>query len=280
MAGKMPGPKLLTLPMKLWLARMFGWKLNEVTRDALTPRDRVISTSGIDPDELEELTRRPVRMILRHTWLITFVALFVLAALIVGTIYLTAGPTTLKVAVGPRDSEDVRLIDALAEKLRHEHAPIRLGLIKMDGPTGIHDFVHKPEYDLAVVAGSADMSADWPVVAILRQNVMLLMVPAPGARDPKKSPKKGKDAKIEKIADLAGHRVGIVTRSEANRDLLNLMLGHYGVAPEKIDFVNVELQNLKSAIHDNLIEAVLGWTADWPAYGRVGCCRLFQGRPR
>jgi hypothetical protein len=77
MAGKMPGPKLLTLPMKLWLARMFGWKLKEVTRDAVTPRNRVISTSGIDPDALGELTRRPVRMILRHTWLITFVALFV-----------------------------------------------------------------------------------------------------------------------------------------------------------------------------------------------------------
>jgi ABC-type taurine transport system substrate-binding protein len=243
--------------MKLWLARMFGWKLSEVTRDTPTPRNTVISTSGIDFYVLEKLTKRRVRMILRHTWLVTFVALFLLAALIVGTIYLIAEPTALNIAVGPRDGEDALLIDALADKLRHERASVRLNPVKMDGPISIHDFVHKPEYDLAVVSSSPDMSADWPVVAILRQNVMWLMAPAPGARDPKKSPKKGKDAKIEKIADLAGRRIGIVTHRDATRDLLNLVLGHYGVAQEKVEIVRVELQNLKAAIHDNLIEAVL-----------------------
>jgi hypothetical protein len=253
MAGKMPGPKRVTLPMKLWLARMFGWKLSEATRDTPTLRNSVISTSGIDFYLLEELTKRRVRMILRHKWLVTFVALFLLAALIVGTIYLIAEPTALKIAVG---GEDVLLIDAIADKLRHERASVRLSPIKMDGPISIHDFVHKPEYDLAVVSSSPDMSADWPVVAILRQNAMLLMAPA-GARDPNKSPRKGKDAKIEKIADLAGHRIGIVTYGEANRDLLNLVLGHYGVAQEKVEIVKVELQNLKAAIHDKLIEAVL-----------------------
>jgi hypothetical protein len=83
------------------------------------------------------------------------------------------------------------------------------------------------------------------------------MAPAAGARDPKKSRKNGNDAKIEKIADLAGRRIGIVTHGEANRDLLNLVLGHYGVAQEKVEIVKVELQNLKAAIHDKLIEAVL-----------------------
>src|SRR5215472_14004727 len=64
---------------------------------------------------------------------------------------------------------------------------------------------------LRVAAVPADDALKAPVVAILRQNVMALIVPAPA------SGKKGKkSAKIEKIEQLAGRRVGIVSGNEAS----------------------------------------------------------------
>ena len=91
---------------------------------------------------------------------------------------------------------------------------------------------------------------------------MVLMMPPAGARDPKK----GKPAKIKTIADLSGHRVGIVAGSEGGPDVLSLVLRHYGVPPEKVKVVDVELKDLKAGIRDDLFDAVL---VCGPATGKV-----------
>ena len=109
-----------------------------------------------------------------------------------------------------------------------------------------------PQEDHAVVS-SLGMSPDWPVIAILRKNVMVLMAPAAGVRDSKK----GKPAKIKKVTDLAGRRVGILARTEASPDLLHFVLNHYGVPTDKVQVVNVEPQDLAAAIRDNWFDAML-----------------------
>jgi len=243
------------------LARLFGWGSGASShktgaRKASAPH-HIMSAQGIDLDSLEVLMDRRLSSILRHTWLVTFLTLFLLAALIAGAVYWVVEPTVMRVAVGPRDGEDVRLIGTLAEKLRRDRAAIRLSPVMMDGPVRVTDITSKPDYDLAVVASGPHLSADWPVVAILWQNSLALMVPDAGARDAKKTPKKAKPVKIEKITDLSGRRVGIVMGGDAGRDVLNLLLGHYGVAPDKVEIVNVEVGKLKAAIQDNLIDAVL-----------------------
>jgi hypothetical protein len=231
------------------------WKSREQldAAGAAAPRRK-----GIDLDALEELMNRRLRLVLRHTWLLAIFGTFLLGGVIVGLVYLTASPTVLKIAVGPRNSEDVKLVQKLAEKFRQEHASIRISPMVEDGPVGIKDIASKdrPEYDLAVVSSNPDMSPDWPVVAILRQNVMLLMVPAPGLRAAGDG-KKAKAPKIEKIADLAGHRVGIVARTEANPELLRVVLDHYRVPLDKVQTVTVEPEKLRRAIGDGQIDAIL-----------------------
>ena len=60
----------------------------------------------------------------------------------------------------------------------------------------------------------------WPVVAILRQNVMAVIVPAPASGKPASGKKGKKSGKIEKIDQLAGRRVGVVSGNEATTGLL------------------------------------------------------------
>src|SRR5215475_15983850 len=166
-------------PKKAWLALRF-WKPRN--GDAAARRR---TPKGLDIDSLEEMVNRRMRLVLRHTWLVVTFATLLIVGLVAVTIYLTATPTILKIAVGPRSSEDVMLVEKLADKLRRERASFRLEPLIMDGPVTIKDVSRKPQYDLAVVSSSPDMSPDWPVVAILHQNVMVLMVPAPGLRTAK-----------------------------------------------------------------------------------------------
>ena len=161
-------------------------------------------------------------------------------------------------------------------------------------------------------------SAEWPVVAIVRQNVMAFIVPAAAAATPppatpgeakpsakteevketkgKKGAKEAKDAKtakgklnakeaknakgdeaksakveepksakaddaeesgkLEKISQLAGRRIGIVTGNEANAGLLNVVLTHYGVPLDKVQVSQIEPKNIASAIADNQVDAL------------------------
>jgi TRAP transporter TAXI family solute receptor len=248
--------------MKLLLARLFRGRQSEKMQQdhsSHTAQKRVITSKGIDIDSLESMMNRRLRtLLLRHSWLVATFAIFVVGGLVGLSIYFTAQPTVMRIAVGPRGTPDVQFAEILADKFKHERASIKLVPVVKDGPVGAMDIVGKPEFDLAVIRSNLAISQDWPVVAILRQNVAVLMVPAPGARDPKKADtKKAKAAKIEKVADLAGRRIGIVLQSEASPDLLRDVLQQYEIPLTKVQVVEVEPQKLKKAIQDNQLDAIL-----------------------
>src|SRR6266496_1095374 len=87
--GKIPGPpRPPTRPLKIGLARLFGWGGGASARKASASHGHhIVSAQGIDLDSLEALMDRRFSSILRHTWLVTFLTLFLLAALIAGAIY-------------------------------------------------------------------------------------------------------------------------------------------------------------------------------------------------
>jgi TRAP-type uncharacterized transport system substrate-binding protein len=243
--------------MKLWLARQFGRRSEAMQQDrpALAARRHSATPKGIDLDSLEGMMERRLRMILRHTWLVGIFAILLVGGLVWATIYYTSEPTVMRIAVGPPDSADVDFVKSLADKFQRDRAPIRLVPVIRDQAVGAKDVIGKSEFDLAIIRSNLGISQGWPVVAILRQNVALLLVPAPAARDSKKV--KGKPAKIEKVPDLAGRRVGIVMHSEASPDLLRDLLHQYNVPLDKVQFVDIEPQNLTNSIRDNQIDAIL-----------------------
>ena len=208
-----------------------------------------------DLDFIEETMNRRMRTIwLRYATFLSVLGFIAVVGLVALTVYLTTKASVMKMAVGPKGSRDVEFVEKLAEKFRSERAPLRIQPVITPGAVALADIHGKAPFDLAVVRGNLDLSTDWPVVAILRQDVVVLIVPTPDAYAPKRGRRHGK---IEKVSELVGKRVGIVDSTDGGADLLNVILKHYGVPADKVKVVNVAPQDLKKAIHDDLIDVVL-----------------------
>src|SRR5258708_7468134 len=141
----------------------------------------------------------------QKTMFITLAGILALVGMLAGGYYFAMRPVPLRIAVGPTNTDDVNLVQALAQ-----------------------------------------------AVATLRKNVTVLWVP-PAAKG------KGKKAgsKITKIAQLSGHRVGVVGRTPANVNLLKVILQQYGVDPNKVDIVQFPAGESADAIRNQKADAYL-----------------------
>ncbi len=161
----------------------------------------------------------------------------------------------MRSAVGPAGSEDQRLIQALGRALAKEGSAVRLSLITTAGPVESAALLGAAKTDLAVTrADDADMPVDAESVAIMRKNVVVLWSPS-GL--PPKSSKKEPKPKINAIDDLAGHRVGVIGRTEANVKLLQVILKESGVDPEKVATTQFGTDQIAEMARDPKIDAFM-----------------------
>jgi TRAP-type uncharacterized transport system substrate-binding protein len=311
--------------MKLWLARRFT-RASQTDTSAATPGHASGKAKNIE--SLEHMVRNRVRTLLRHTWLVTILGTVILAGGIGWAIYITTAPTIMRIAAGPPGSTNAKFVQMLTQRFADDHDKIRLQLVSTGGPKESAQAITKGGADLAILPSTIADSPNWPVVAILRQNVMALIVPAPAttiiakkeASPPAKketstpekkeeSSKRGKGAKgtkgtksakadkndkadrddkvasndksaksaksddaetaddnssgaadagnkLEKVPQLAGKRIGIVTGSVATTDLLDLVLNHYGVPPGKVQVSLIDPKNLADAVKANQVDAI------------------------
>ncbi|KJC44715.1 TRAP transporter [Bradyrhizobium sp. LTSP857] len=168
---------------------------------------------------------------------------------LVGGYYFAMRPVTLKVAVGPANSDDIKVVQALTQAFAQSKGYVRLRPIQTDGATASADLLAEGKADLAIVRGDLDVPKNAQAVATLRKNVVVLWsVPGKG---------KKKGAKITKIAQLAGHRVGVVGRTPANVNLLKVILQQYGVDPAKVEIVQFPASEVAEAIRTQKVDAYL-----------------------
>jgi len=276
------------LAIKLWLFRQFRKGSAAGSAAAGHAPGRAMSV-----ETLEHLVRNRLRLFLRHTWLVTFLGMLALGAVVWAAFYFTSQADTMRIAA---DASDGKLVQALSDQIAKGHHFIRLHLVPTPGPTATAEAMAKGDADLAILPSTDDDTLNWPVVAILRQNVMALIVPAPTAAAAKpgttaapvktaesKKSKSGKAAKgskgakgakaaasddsdasdddsdkdsFGKVSDLAGKRVGIVTGNEANVRLLDLLLSHYGVARDKVTVAEVDPDHVTEAVKNRQVDVL------------------------
>ncbi|HET8920616.1 MAG TPA: TAXI family TRAP transporter solute-binding subunit [Xanthobacteraceae bacterium] len=199
-------------------------------------------------ESLEHIMRNRLRTILRHTWLVAVIGTLVVIGGVWAAFYVTTEAERLRIAAGPADA---KFVEALSDQIAQSRHNLHLKFVPTAGPQETAAAIKDGKADLAVLPSPADESIKWPVVAILRQNVMALIVPAPA------SGKKGKKSgKIEKIDQLAGRRVGIVTGNEASPDLLRTVLDHYGVPAAKVTVSEIDPKNIADAIKNNKVDVL------------------------
>jgi TRAP transporter TAXI family solute receptor len=199
-------------------------------------------------ESLEHIMRNRMRMVLRHTWLVAVVATLAVIGAVWAAFYFSTEAERLRVAVGPNDA---KFVEALSDQITQSRRNLHLKLVAAAGPQEAADAIRDGKADLAILPSPADDSLKAPVVAILRQNVMALIVPAPAS-----GKKAKKSAKIEKIDQLAGHRVGIVSGNEASPELLRAVLDHYGVPAAKVTVSEIDPKNIAEAIKNNQVDVL------------------------
>ena len=168
--------------------------------------------------------------------------------------YFAMRPVTLRIAVGPANSDDLKVVQTLAQAFNNQQrSQIRLRPMQTDGAMASAQALADGKADLAIIRGDLEVPKNAQAVATLRKNVAVLWVP------PRKAKVKGKKAapKITKIAQLAGHRIGVVGRTEANVNLLKVILQQYGVDPTKVEIVQFPVNEAAEAIRNQKADAYL-----------------------
>lgn len=152
-------------------------------------------------------------------------------------------PAVLKVAVGPPQSEDTRLVTAAAQLLVREEASVRLRVVGVEGFEAAARALEKGTVDAAVLRGDVPTPDNARTVAILHRNAAVFMAPA------------GRG--IAEIASLADRRIGVLRLGPINERLLDTILGAYDVKPESVRRVALQPQDVAAAFRDGTIDALL-----------------------
>jgi TRAP-type uncharacterized transport system substrate-binding protein len=208
--------------------------------------------SSSDLSEPPEMSRRR-RKRKGYSLLILAAGIF-LFGVAAGTLYLALRPVTLRIAVGPSGSDDQKLIQALAQTFARDRSPVRLSTITTEGATESISLFAASKTDLAVARGDLNLPANAEAVAILRKNVVVLW--APSGLPPKGS-KKPPVPKIKGIDDLAGHRIGVIGRTQANVTLLRVILTESGVNPDKVAVAQFGSDQIAELARDPTIDAFM-----------------------
>ncbi len=188
----------------------------------------------------------------RKAMFITLAGILAVVGTLAGVYYFEMRPVILRIAVGPANSDDIKVVQALTQAFTQAHSHVRLRPMQTDGATASAQALADGKTDLAIIRGDLEVPKNAQAVATLRKNVAVLWVP-PSAKG------KGKKAgpKITKIQQLSGHRIGVVGRTEANINLLKVILQQYGVDPTKVEMVQFPANEAAESIRNQKADAYL-----------------------
>jgi TRAP transporter TAXI family solute receptor len=209
-------------------------------------------SSSDHPGETRDPSRR--RRKRTNSLLLLLAAGLLVFAVAAAALYYVLQPVTLRIAVGPPGSDDQKLIQAMAQAFARDRSSIRLSPIPTEGAVQSLALLGAAKADLAVARADLDMPRDAETVAIVRKNVVVLWSPSGLAG---KGSRKQPAAKIKGIDDLAGHRVGVIGRTQANVALLRVILTESGVDPDKVAVTQFGTDQIEELARDPAIDAFM-----------------------
>ncbi|WP_316232982.1 TAXI family TRAP transporter solute-binding subunit [Bradyrhizobium sp. SZCCHNPS2010] len=177
---------------------------------------------------------------------------------LIGGYYFAMRPVPLKIAVGPPNSDDLRVVQALTQAFSQNHGYVRLRPVQTEGAAESAQALAEGKVDLAIIRGDLNVPKNAQAVATLRKNVAVLWVP------PAKGRRKG--AKITKISQLAGRKIGVIGRTPANVNLLKVILQQYGVDPGKVEIVQFPITEAIDAVRNQKADV---WLAAGPVNSKI-----------
>src|SRR5262249_1609364 len=188
----------------------------------------------------------------RRLILVTLAAVLAIIGAVAGAYYYFERPVTLRIAVGPPNSDDVRVVQTLTQAFAQHRSYVRLKPVPTDGVVTAAEDLAQGKVDLAIIRGDLDVPKNAQAVATLRKNFVVLWAPPPQKGKGKKA-----GPKITKISQLAGSRVGVIGKTQANVNLLQRILHQYGVDPSKVEIVQFPANEAAEAIRNQKADAYI-----------------------
>jgi TRAP transporter TAXI family solute receptor len=202
-------------------------------------------------DQVDRQTAPTQRSSVKPAVFILIAAALAIFGALAGGYYFAMRPAILHIAVGPPNSDDLKVVQALTQSFAQNHSYVRLRPVPTEGAAESAQALADGKVDLAIVRGDLNVPKNAQAVATLRKNVVVLWVPAGAAKGKKKSDK------ITKISQLAGHKVGVIGRTPANVGLLTVILQQYGVDPEKVETIQFPITEAADAIKNHKADVYL-----------------------
>ena len=153
---------------------------------------------------------------------------FALIAVVALTLRFAEGPQVLKVAVGPADGDNAKLIEAIARHLERDGGRIRFVVLPVDDLAQSAKALEQGRADLAVIRSDIAIPQNGATVVILHNDIAVLAAPA--------------GSTIAKVTDLFKKRVGLFPATTANATLLDAILAESVAYLFGADNIQVPLQ--------------------------------------
>jgi len=184
-------------------------------------------------------------------------AIFGIAA---SVFYVLKQPRTLRLAVGPLGSEDARLAAGFVQGLSREKSEIRIRLILTEGSEESAKRIDEGQAELAIVRPDIALPEQADTALIIRRSFPFFIT--------------RKESAIGRIADLRGHKVGVVRNPQGNLALLKLVLEQYEVRSEEVDIVPLNRDEVVAAAQEKRIDAFFSINAVGSRTNNEGLSRL------
>jgi TRAP transporter TAXI family solute receptor len=168
---------------------------------------------------------------------------FALVAVVALTLRFAEGPDVLKVAVGSAESDNAKLIAAIARRLEHDHAKIRFVIFPVADLAQSAKALEQGHADLAVIRTDVSIPPNGATVVILHNDIAFLAAPA--------------GSKITKVTDLSKKRVGVFPARASNVALLDAILAEYQIAPETVQHFLLSADDLAKSVSEKRVDAIL-----------------------
>jgi TRAP transporter TAXI family solute receptor len=188
----------------------------------------------------------------RRAVLVTIAGVLAIVGTLAAGYYFAVRPVTLKIAVGPPNSDDVKVVQRLTQAFVQNKSYVRLRPVPTESAVASAEALAQGKVDLAIIRGDLEVPKNAQAVATLRKNFVVLWAPPPAKGKGRKA-----GPKITKISQLAGRKVGVIGKTEANVNLLKVILQQYGVDASKVEIVQFPVTDLAEAIHSQKADVYL-----------------------
>jgi TRAP-type uncharacterized transport system substrate-binding protein len=149
----------------------------------------------------------------------------------------------LKVAVGPADGDNAKLIGAIARRLERDGGRIRFVVLPVDDLAQSTQALEQGRADLAVIRSDIAIPQNGATVVILHNDIAVLAAPT--------------GSTITKAAALFKKRVGLFPATTSNAALLDAILAEYKIGPETVQHIMLSGDDLATIVSQKEVDAIL-----------------------